>query len=127
MTVLECELDQTFSALANEVRRDIVGQLSTAPADTPALGQHFSITKQALHRHLAVLEDAGLVTRVRRGRTDRIELRPAALGGLTDWVASVRTAWEANLDRLAAVVERPDDWQPSTQPTPDRRESGDQS
>lgn len=99
------EVGRTFDALANATRRDIVASLAVSPVETPTLGQRFSISKQALNRHLVVLESAGLVTRTQHGRTQRIALAPEPLTQLSSWASEVHQIWESNLDRLASLIE----------------------
>ena len=97
-------LDRTFDALANEHRRRIVDQLTVGPLDTPTLGSRFSLSKQALNRHLIVLEDAGLIERRLRGRVHALTLQPSPLDDVGAWVAEVRRGWEASFDRLAQIL-----------------------
>lgn len=59
------QLDRAFMALADPVRRAIVARLSRGPATVNELAAPFDITKQAVSRHISVLEQAGLVTRTR--------------------------------------------------------------
>jgi DNA-binding transcriptional ArsR family regulator len=59
-------LDRAFTALGDPVRRALVARLSRGEATLNELAEPFPITKQAVSRHLRVLEEAGLIT---RGRT----------------------------------------------------------
>jgi DNA-binding transcriptional ArsR family regulator len=97
-------LDLVLDALANGPRREIVARLSRGPMTTPEIGRHFGFTKQALSRHVAVLEGAGLVQRLARGRVHHLSLVPAPLGEVSGWLGEIRRGWEANLDRLDAVL-----------------------
>ena len=98
-------LDRTLDALANEHRRRIVDRLSGGSVDTPRLGDHFSMSKQALNKHLVVLEEAGLVRRERRGRVHTVHLRTEPLDSIIDWVGQVRRGWESSFDRLGEMLE----------------------
>lgn len=98
-------LDPVFDALASEHRRRIVSILTAGPTDTPTLGQRFDLTKQALNRHLMVLEQAGLVERKLQGRVHRLELVGDPLDQVTGWVSQVRRGWEANLERLDQLLD----------------------
>lgn len=97
-------LERTFDALANEHRREIVVHLGSGPMEAPALGSHFAMSKQALNRHLTVLESAGLVERRRRGRVSQIQLRLDPFDGVDEWLGSIRSAWESSFDRLGDVL-----------------------
>jgi len=101
-------LDALFDALANEQRRDMVHHLSRGESTTPELARRYRMTKQALSRHVAVLEAAGLVSRIRLGRVDQLALVSDRLGDLTDWVAELRAGWTASFDRLAGVLDATD-------------------
>lgn len=102
-------LDRTFDALANHHRRDIVRRLTTGPVETPTLGAGFGMSKQALNRHIRVLEDAGLIERRRRGRVDELSLITESLDEVVAWVDHVRRGWAASLDRLATVLDELDE------------------
>jgi DNA-binding transcriptional ArsR family regulator len=67
-------LTRAFQALADPVRRAIVARLCRGDATVKQLAEPFSITKQAISRHVQVLEAAGLVTRV-----DDLQWRPVHL------------------------------------------------
>jgi DNA-binding transcriptional ArsR family regulator len=97
-------LDRTFDALANQHRRMIVDRLTAGPLDTPALACSFAISKQALNRHLVVLEGTGLIERRLHGRVHELTLHAAPLAGVSDWLADIRRGWEANFDRLDHIL-----------------------
>lgn len=104
-------LDQLFSALASQPRRDIVDHLASGPATTPQIGRRFDFSKQALNRHVVALEEAGLIRRSLEGRVHHLSLVPDQLNGVAQWADQVRRAWSANLDRLGNVLaeQGPDD------------------
>ncbi len=101
----EDELDAMFAALASEPRRAIIQHLTAGGTTTPALGEHFEFSKQALNRHLVALEDAGLVRRRLIGRVHEVRLDPGRLDAVTAWAETIRHAWSSNLDRLADVLD----------------------
>ena len=86
----EDRLDRAFAALADPVRRGIIARLSRGPATVNELAEPFDITLQAVSRHIAVLEQAGLVTRTREAQRRPVHLDAAALEALTGslWVPS---------------------------------------
>lgn len=98
-------LDLAFSALANEPRRRIVVSLSEGSATIRELRRDFEFSKQAMSRHVAVLERAGLVERAVRGRSHHLSLVRDPLDSVTEWVRARRVAWESSLSRLGAVLE----------------------
>ncbi len=103
-------LDHAFMALADPVRRAIVARLSRGPATVNELAAPFEITKQAVSKHIQVLEGAGLITRTRDGQRRPCHLDPAALEALTGWIDAYRLVAERHsVDqprrRLDAVLE----------------------
>jgi DNA-binding transcriptional ArsR family regulator len=98
-------LDRAFMALADPVRRRIVARLSRGPATVNELAEPFEITKQAISRHVQVLEHAGLVTRSRDAQRRPVHLNPARLEALTAWIDRYRLVKEAQFRSLDAVLE----------------------
>jgi DNA-binding transcriptional ArsR family regulator len=97
-------LDDAFLALADPVRRAIIARLSTGSATVNELAEPFSITKQAVSKHIAVLEKAGLVTRSRDAQRRPVHLDAAALERLTAWIDRHRLRAEAAYRRLDDVL-----------------------
>jgi DNA-binding transcriptional ArsR family regulator len=109
----EAELDRAFMALADPVRRAIVARLSRGPATVNELAAPFDITKQAVSKHIQVLEHAGLVTRTREAQRRPVHLDAAALENLTAWIDGYRLIAERNyrrLDALLATITTTDDF-----------------
>jgi DNA-binding transcriptional ArsR family regulator len=98
-------LDRAFTALADPVRRAIVARLSRGPATVNELAEPFPITKQAVSRHVGVLESAGLVTRTREAQRRPAHLDAAALAELTEWIDRYRRIAEERYRRLDAVLD----------------------
>ena len=97
-------MDRAFMALADPVRRAIVARLSRGPAIVNELAEPFDITKQAVSKHIQVLEQAGLVTRTRDAQRRPVHLDAAALEELTAWIDRFRLDAERNYRRLDAVL-----------------------
>jgi DNA-binding transcriptional ArsR family regulator len=97
-------LDRAFMALADPVRRAIVARLSRGPATVNELAEPFPITKQAVSKHIAVLEHADLVTRTRDAQRRPVHLDAAALERLTSWIDRYRLDAERNYRRLDALL-----------------------
>ena len=102
-------LDLAFAALSDPVRRALVARLSRGPATVNELAEPFSITKQAVSRHIQVLEAAGLITRSRDGQRRPCHLDPAALEALTSWIDTYRLEVERRYRALDAVLEEMED------------------
>jgi DNA-binding transcriptional ArsR family regulator len=98
-------LDATFAALADPTRRAIITRLAAGEATVTELGAPFDMSQPAVSKHLKVLERAGLVSRGRdaQRRPCRLEARP--LKAATDWLERYRHFWEAQYQRLDALLD----------------------
>ena len=96
-------------ALGDPVRRAIVARLSRGDATVNELAEPFPITKQAVSRHIQVLEQAGLLTRSRDAQRRPVHLDAAALDRLTAWIDRYRLVAEGRYRLLDAVLDRMDD------------------
>ena len=97
-------LDRAFLALADPIRRSIVARLSRGPATVNELAEPFAITKQAVSKHIRMLEQAGLVTRTRDAQRRPVHLAPAALERLTGWIDKYRLIHEQQFRTLDALL-----------------------
>jgi DNA-binding transcriptional ArsR family regulator len=99
-------LDATFAALADPTRRAILARLASGEASVNELVEPFSMTQPAISKHLKVLERAGLISRGRdaQRRPRRFEAKPFA--DATEWLEKHRRIWEANYQRLDALLEQ---------------------
>jgi DNA-binding transcriptional ArsR family regulator len=98
-------LDRAFAALADPVRRRIIARLSRGSATVNELAEPFEITKQAVSKHIQVLEHAGLVTRTRQAQRRPVHLNPTQLEALTAWIDRYRLVHEEQFRRLDALLE----------------------
>ncbi len=96
-----------FAALGDETRLSLIAKLSEGPPCSIAqLTAGFELTRQAVTKHLRVLEDAGLVRSVRSGRESLFEFDPQLINEASDYLAGVGAQWDQALSRLKAFVER---------------------
>ena len=98
------QLDRAFMALADPVRRALIARLSRGSATVNELAEPFEITKQAVSRHISVLEDAGLITRTRDGQRRPCHLDPTTLEALTGWIDEYRLIAERQFRRLDTLL-----------------------
>jgi DNA-binding transcriptional ArsR family regulator len=97
----------TFAALGDETRLALVGKLCNgAPQSISRLAEGSPLTRQAITKHLRVLESAGLVRGVRAGRESRFEFQPGPLGALRAYLDDVSDQWDDALARLKSFVEK---------------------
>lgn len=104
--VSDADLDRAFAALADPVRRAIIARLSRGAATVNELAEPFEISKQAVSKHIQVLEQAGLVSRTRDAQRRPVHLEAARLETLTAWIDRYRLAAEQRFRSLDAVLER---------------------
>jgi DNA-binding transcriptional ArsR family regulator len=97
--------NDVFKALAHPLRREIVERLSGGGATVGEVTADFGVSKPTISRHLRLLEEAGVLTRVIDGRTHRLELRPEALAQASDWIESQRGRWERLFDVVGEYLE----------------------
>ena len=93
-------LSAIFASLADPTRRAILARLAEAPASVSELAEPFTMSMQAVSRHLKVLERAGLISRHADAQTRWSRLEPDALAEATAWTEHYRRFWDTNLDRL---------------------------
>jgi DNA-binding transcriptional ArsR family regulator len=95
-----------FAALGDETRLSLVGKLSNGPPQSISrLAQGSRLTRQAITKHLRVLEGAGVVHSMRIGRESVFEFRPEPLKELQSYLERVSGQWEQALARLKSFVE----------------------
>jgi DNA-binding transcriptional ArsR family regulator len=96
-----------FAALGDETRLRLVAELSHGePRSIAQLTEGTHLTRQAVTKHLRVLEGARLVRHVRSGRERLFELDPTPIRAVRDYADVVSMQWDAALNRLKAFVER---------------------
>ncbi|MEV7986590.1 metalloregulator ArsR/SmtB family transcription factor [Micromonospora sp. NPDC085948] len=93
-------VDAVFAALADPTRRAILARLATGAATVNELAAPFPISVQAVSKHLAVLERAGLIVRTREAQWRRCRLDPAPLRTLAEWLDQYRRLWDDRYDTL---------------------------
>ncbi|MBJ7455717.1 MAG: winged helix-turn-helix transcriptional regulator [Thermoleophilia bacterium] len=117
-------LSQVFSALADPTRRDIVARLAVADATVTELAEPYSVSVQAVSKHLRVLEGAGLVSRSRDAQRRPVHLEAEVFDLMTAWIERYRRRAEERYSRLDALlaampdaVDADDAPAPATDPT----------
>ena len=96
-----------FAALGDETRLVLVAKLSQGrPYSIAQLTEGSMLTRQAITKHLKVLEDAGIVHSVHKGRESLFEFDPEPMDELRAYLDRVSAEWDQALGRLKAFVER---------------------
>jgi DNA-binding transcriptional ArsR family regulator len=103
LRTVDGDLTATFAALADPTRRAILGRLAEDGEVTVSdLAEPFPMSLQAVSMHLKILEQAGLVTRVRRAQQRPARLAAGPLGEVVGWLEQYRRFWESSFDALDA-------------------------
>ena len=105
----EDRLNLAFAALADPTRRDIVDRLALADATVNEIAAPYAVSLQAVSKHLKVLEDAGLVSRTREGRSRPVHLEAQVFDLMQGYIERYRRRAEERFRRLDALLaELPD-------------------
>ena len=97
----------TFAALGDETRLSLVSELAGgAPRSIAQLTDGARMSRQAISKHLRVLEQAGIVRSSRSGRENLFEFNPAPVQELRSYLERVSAQWDEVLGRLKSFVER---------------------
>ncbi len=95
-----------FAALGDATRLSLIGKLCNGkPQSISRLADGSALTRQAITKHLRILEGAGVVRSARIGRESVFELRPQPLNELRSYLDRVSGQWEHVLARLKSFVE----------------------
>jgi len=96
-----------FAALGDQTRLALVVKLSDRKAHSISkLTRGSRLTRQAITKHLRVLEGVGMVRRAREGRESLFEFNPRPVIGLKEYIDLVSGEWDQALGRLKQLVER---------------------
>lgn len=93
-------LDLIFDALANEHRREIIYTLSLHPSSISQLAAMQGLSLPAIHKHIKLLENAGVVQRKKSGRVNFLTLNRASLRGMQDWLLQFHAYWDSGSETL---------------------------
>ena len=95
-----------FAALGDETRLSLVAKLCSGQRHSISqLTKGSKLTRQAITKHLRVLQRVGIVRCIRRGRESRFEFNPQPIEGIREYLDFVSQQWDAALSRLKSFVE----------------------
>jgi DNA-binding transcriptional ArsR family regulator len=98
------QLSRVFAALADPTRRDMVARLTDGDATVGDLAAPYTVSIQAVSKHLKVLEEAGLVTRSREAQRRPVHLEAEVFDLMTKWIERYRQRAEERFSRLDDVL-----------------------
>lgn len=93
-----------FQAIADPVRREIIGLVSYGPLKVNELADQFEISRPAVSKHLKILRECGLVFEEKRGRERYCHADLNKLGEVALWVHQYRRFWNDSLDALETLL-----------------------
>ena len=96
---------RVFNALGNEHRREIIEQLAIQPRSISQLARHQHLSLPAIHKHVRVLEEAGMVQRRKTGRTNYLALKREPLVLLQAWIDRFHPWWGTDGESLENYTE----------------------
>jgi DNA-binding transcriptional ArsR family regulator len=109
------EVGSVLAALADPTRRHLLEALADeGEATASLLATRLPVSRQAVVKHLQLLEQAGLVSGGRSGREVRYHIETSSLEASARWMADLAAAWDRRLHALKRAAERspaPDDRQ----------------
>lgn len=94
------DLDAIFEALANKHRREIIYALSLQPHSISQLALSRNLSLPAIHKHIAILKNAGIVTDKKIGRVHFLAMNRHSLHGLQEWLMQFQTYWGNDAETL---------------------------
>lgn len=107
MQLSDPEVDRLFRALADATRRDIVRRTLVAEASVSALAADYEMSFAAVQKHVAVLEEAGLVSKHPRGRERIVRGEPEQIGKARTLLVQLEELWRSRFSQLDAVLAEP--------------------
>jgi DNA-binding transcriptional ArsR family regulator len=102
------EVDRVFHALADATRRDIVRRVMDGAQSISDLARRYPMSMTAVQKHVSVLERAGLVTKHRHGREQRVLGQAEALQRARDLLDEYEHLWRDRFDRIGDLLAEPD-------------------
>jgi len=98
--------DLVFAALGDDTRRELLRAVADrGPTTATRLAAERSISRQAVAKHLGVLDRAGLVVAERHGRETRYRAETAPLRSAVEWIEDTGSAWDRRLQRLTELLD----------------------
>jgi DNA-binding transcriptional ArsR family regulator len=95
-----------FQAIADPVRREIIGLLAGRPLNLNSVAGHFSISRPAISRHIRILSECGLISIRQKGRERFCEPNFKKLKDVVDWAEQYETFWTKKLDALERFLSK---------------------
>ncbi|WP_309641639.1 metalloregulator ArsR/SmtB family transcription factor [Flavobacterium sp.] len=89
-----------FQAIADPTRRAILGLIAVQAMTPNGLAEHFHTSRQAVSKHIKILNECELVDQVQNGREIYYHFNPQKMKEVADWIENFRKLWEQRFDKL---------------------------
>ncbi|RPD38799.1 ArsR/SmtB family transcription factor [Chitinophaga barathri] len=99
------ERRDVFQAIADPTRRMIIQKLSRGPLNLAGIGEDFGISRQAIAKHIKVLNECGMISVTQKGREQFCEAHLGKLDEVLSWVAESRKVWNQRFDKLEKFLD----------------------
>lgn len=94
-----------FQAIADPTRRMIIQKLSRGPQNLAGIIEDFGVSRQAIAKHIKILNECGVVAITPKGREQVCEVRMAPLDEVAQWVTESRALWHQRFDQLEKFLD----------------------
>ncbi len=99
-------IDEMFHALADATRRDILLRCAGEEPSVSRLAEFYPMSFAAVQKHVAVLERAGLVSKMRHGREQLVRSEPDRVRRAREALEQLEAAWRGRIDRMTHLLEQ---------------------
>lgn len=99
------ERRDVFQAIADPTRRMIIQKLTREPLNLATIGQDFGVSRQAIAKHIKILNECGMIVITQKGRERFCEAQLSQLNEVTDWVNESRKQWNQRFEKLDRFLE----------------------
>ncbi len=94
----------TFQAIADPTRREILNMLAYKSLNVNAVSENFNVSRTAVYKHIKILTECGLVVIKQYGRERFCEARLQKLNEVSDWIEQYKKFWNEKLDSLETYL-----------------------
>jgi DNA-binding transcriptional ArsR family regulator len=94
------ERRDVFQAIADPTRRMIIQKLAREPLNLATIGEDFGVSRQAIAKHIKVLNECGMIVITQKGRERFCEAKLGQLNDVTDWVTESKKLWNHRFEKL---------------------------
>lgn len=99
------ERRDVFQAIADPTRRMIIQKLSQGPLNIAQIGEDFGMSRQAIAKHIKILNECGVICMSQKGREQVCEAQLARLDEVAEWVTESRKLWNSRFEKLDKFLE----------------------